>query len=95
MAQKTWLITGCSSGLGKTLVEQILRRGDLAVATAENVSTLENLAEAGAVTIELDITSSEEILKEKVTEAIQACGHIDVIVHNAGSFQMGPCEDLT
>lgn len=95
MASKTWFITGCSVGLGKKLAEEVIRRGDKAIATARSISAIQDLADAGATTIQLDITASPEELNGKVQEAIKAVGHIDVLVHNAGSFQMGTWEDLT
>lgn len=95
MAQKVWLVTGCSSGLGNQLIQSIIARGDKAIATARNASALKELADAGAATIELDVTASEHVLKEKVNKAIGTFGRIDVVVHNAGKFQMGSWEDLT
>ena len=86
---------GCSSGLGNELIQQIVRRGDKAIATARNQASIKALADEGAETIQLDITASEEVLKQKAKEAIETFGHIDVVVHNAGSFQMGSWEDLT
>ena len=86
---------GCSSGLGNELIQQIVRRGDKAIATARNESSLKTLADQGAATIQLDITASEDVLKQKAKEAIETFGHISVVVHNAGSFQMGSWEDLT
>jgi NADP-dependent 3-hydroxy acid dehydrogenase YdfG len=86
---------GCSSGLGNELIQQILRRGDKAIATARNEATLKALADKGAATMQLDITASEDVLRLRAKEAIETFGHIDVVVHNAGSFQMGSWEDLT
>ena len=34
----TWLITGCSTGLGRALAEAVLDRGDSAVVTARDVA---------------------------------------------------------
>ena len=90
-----WIALGCSTGLGNELVRRIIQRGDKVIATARKLSILKGLQDQGAYTIELDITASEHILKAKVTEAIDAYGHIDVVVHNAGAFQMGAYEDLT
>lgn len=39
--KKTWLITGCSSGLGKHLAAAVLARGDQLVATARNPESLQ------------------------------------------------------
>lgn len=39
-SQKVWLVTGCSSGLGRSFVRAIVARGDIAVATARDPETL-------------------------------------------------------
>ena len=33
---RVFLVTGCSTGFGKHLIEEILAKGDIAVATARN-----------------------------------------------------------
>jgi NAD(P)-dependent dehydrogenase (short-subunit alcohol dehydrogenase family) len=38
MAQRTWFITGVSSGFGRELAEQILQRGDRLVGTVRSTS---------------------------------------------------------
>ncbi len=42
---KTWLITGCSSGLGRQLAEAVAARGDRLVATARSIDTLQTLCD--------------------------------------------------
>lgn len=37
----TWLITGCSSGLGKSLAKAVLEHGDQAIVTARNPETVQ------------------------------------------------------
>lgn len=39
-SQKVWLVTGCSSGLGRSFVRAIVAQGDIAVATARDPETL-------------------------------------------------------
>ena len=41
----TWLITGCSTGLGRALATAVLERGDNAVVTARDAARVEDLAE--------------------------------------------------
>lgn len=41
---KTWLITGCSSGLGRGIAKAVLRRGDWAAVTARDPAELNTLA---------------------------------------------------
>lgn len=38
---KTWLITGCSSGLGMGIAKAALRRGDYVAMTARNLEELQ------------------------------------------------------
>ncbi len=42
----TWLITGCSTGLGRALATAVLDRGDNAVVTARDVATIRDLADS-------------------------------------------------
>ncbi|CZR63381.1 related to ketoreductases [Phialocephala subalpina] len=70
MTPLTWLITGCSSGIGEAFVHEILSRGDRVIATARNASArLKSLETAGAKILDLDVTASEDELKEKIEEA--------------------------
>lgn len=42
---KTWLITGCSSGLGRGIAEAALKHGENVAVTARNVEQIKELAE--------------------------------------------------
>ncbi|MFD1713156.1 oxidoreductase [Amnibacterium flavum] len=82
----TWLITGCSSGLGRALAEAVLERGDNAVVTARDVTSVEDLAETfpdSALALALDVTDSAQI-ERAVGHALERFGSIDVLVNNAG-----------
>ncbi len=62
--KKVWFITGSSKGLGKSLVEAVLLKGDDVVATARNPQQLNDLAEQypkQLLTIELDVQNKEQI----------------------------------
>ncbi len=55
----TWLITGCSTGLGRALAQAVLAHGHNAVVTARNVTTVEDLTAAfpdTALALPLDVT---------------------------------------
>ena len=43
MAQRTWFITGVSSGLGRTAAKVLLERGDRVAGTARKVEQLNDL----------------------------------------------------
>jgi NADP-dependent 3-hydroxy acid dehydrogenase YdfG len=92
---KVWLVTGCSTGLGKCLVSAILARGDKVIATARKLSALEELNGLDHVKIlSLDVTSPQSVLDSKVREACSLFGRVDVLVNNAGYVESGVWEEL-
>jgi NAD(P)-dependent dehydrogenase (short-subunit alcohol dehydrogenase family) len=82
----TWLITGCSTGLGRSFAEAALESGANVVVTARDVAKVSDLADAHpetALALALDVTDDAQ-----VTAAVQAAeerfGGVDVLVNNAG-----------
>lgn len=60
----TWLITGCSTGLGRSLAKATLNRGDNVVVTARNVEAVQDILAAHpntAVGAALDVTNSGQV----------------------------------
>lgn len=92
---KTILITGCSSGIGRALAEEFMKRGQRVVATARRPETLAPLAAAGAVTLRLDVNEAAAVAS--LPEALAALGvdHLDLLVNNAGYGQFGAVIDST
>ncbi|KAI1324235.1 serine 3-dehydrogenase [Xylariaceae sp. FL0255] len=94
--KKVWVITGCSSGLGGTIAEAALNRGDIVVATARNTSKLSALAERGALLETLDVTSPDNVLAETAERiASRTGGRIDILVNNAGYILAGGVEEAS
>ena len=94
--KQTWLITGCSSGLGEAIAHAALRRGDNVIATArKNIQRLQALNAAGATTIQLDVQAPQAELDRIIKEALSIYGGIDVLVNNAGYAEVGVLEELT
>ncbi|KAG4443184.1 hypothetical protein IFR05_001326 [Cadophora sp. M221] len=94
--QKVWLVTGCSTGFGKSLVPAIIGRGDLVIATARRLDDLEYTKNYEYVSpLQLDVTASEEELAASVKEALAIWGRIDVLVNNAGYVLSGVWEEVT
>lgn len=94
---KTWLITGCSSGFGQRLALAAVRRGDRVIATARNVATIAEMAEASEdrmIALPLDVTDASTI-RAAVANAVQAYGGFDVLVNNAGYAFFGAIEEGT
>lgn len=82
----TWLITGCSTGLGQQLARAVLERGWNAVVTARDVRSVQSLAQTypnTALPLALDVTDHARVA-DVVGQAEARFGHIDVLVNNAG-----------
>jgi NAD(P)-dependent dehydrogenase (short-subunit alcohol dehydrogenase family) len=97
IAPKVWFVTGASRGLGRAWTEAALGRGDLVVATARDVSVLDELADGFPDTahlVALDVTDRASIGRA-VADAIEHFGHLDVVVNNAGYGLVGAVEETT
>lgn len=82
----TWLITGCSSGLGRDLAQAVLERGHNAVITARHIDSLQDMVDAypgKALAQTLDVTNPDQI-KTALQAAEAQFGTVDVLVNNAG-----------
>ena len=76
----TWLITGCSTGLGRHLATAVLERGYNAVVTARDATTVRDLAETypdTALALSLDVTDQAQISNgvNQAEERFGAVGH--------------------
>ncbi|KAG0706262.1 NAD-P-binding protein [Suillus ampliporus] len=90
MAQSTprvWLITGSSTGFGRAMVEEVLRNGEIAVATLRKPSVLDDLAakypRTQLLVLPLDVMNEAQV-KSAFLQAKDAFGHVDVVYNNAG-----------
>ncbi|MFF3570583.1 oxidoreductase [Nocardia jiangxiensis] len=93
---RTWLITGASRGFGRHLTEAVLAAGDQVVATARRPEQLDDLATAHGERIRavaLDVTDAAAA-EHAVQQAIDAFGHLDVVVNNAGYANSAPIEEM-
>jgi NAD(P)-dependent dehydrogenase (short-subunit alcohol dehydrogenase family) len=94
MGPLVWVVTGCSSGFGERFINSILARGDKAIATGRKLEQLKHLEDAGAAILQLDITDSQQSIRDIVAKAIGIYGRIDVLVNNASYVTSGIWEDL-
>jgi len=66
-----FLITGCSTGLGRAFAETAISHGHRVIATARKLESIRDLKDKGASALKLDITASREDLKSFAEEAWQ------------------------
>jgi len=82
----TWLITGCSTGLGRALAEAVIEAGHNTVVTARDVTRVSGLTERApdrVLPLALDVTSADQVTSA-VQQAQERFGGVDVLVNNAG-----------
>jgi short-subunit dehydrogenase len=99
--QKTILITGATSGIGRHTALHLARRGVHVIASGRRADLLAGLvAEAQALgvgmdTVTLDVTDPDSISEAVVAVARLTKGRgIDGLVNNAGYGHPGPLEDV-
>lgn len=95
--ERTWLITGASSGLGRNIAEAVLASGNRLVATARDPRRLKDLVKKYGDqirTASLDV-SDEKATQASVQVAVDAFGRLDVVVNNAGYGDIAPFEQLS
>ncbi|MFJ3639394.1 SDR family oxidoreductase [Streptomyces sp. NPDC090108] len=94
---RRWLVTGCSSGLGRAVVDAAARAGDLVVATARRPAVLEEQAARfpdRVTTVALDVCDPAQC-EAAVAHAVDRFGGVDVLVNNAGAGLFGAVEEVT
>jgi NAD(P)-dependent dehydrogenase (short-subunit alcohol dehydrogenase family) len=82
----TWLITGCSTGLGRALAEAVISAGHNAVVTARDAARVADLAVESTdrvLALPLDVTDPAQVTAA-VRQAEEKFGGVDVLVNNAG-----------
>jgi NAD(P)-dependent dehydrogenase (short-subunit alcohol dehydrogenase family) len=82
----TWLITGCSTGLGRALAEAVIGAGHTAVVSARDVTKVVGLADTApdrVLAVTLDVTEPDQVAAA-VWRAHERFGGVDVLVNNAG-----------
>jgi NAD(P)-dependent dehydrogenase (short-subunit alcohol dehydrogenase family) len=94
---KIWLITGSSRGLGRALAESVLAAGEKLIATARDISQLDDLPRrfGDAVRlVPLDVTDQGAAMNA-VDAAVGGFGGLDVLVNNAGYGDVSSIEDTS
>ncbi|MDT9697980.1 oxidoreductase [Streptomyces sp. P17] len=84
------LVTGASSGIGKTAALALVTAGYEVVGTSRNTAHVTPLG--GVTFLDLDVTSDTSV-SAAVGEVIDRFGRIDVLVNNAGIGSAGAAEE--
>ena len=90
-----WLVTGCSTGIGREIARAALEAGHSVVVTARRTETVADFADdfgERAVVVALDVTDKDQIASA-VQAADDAFGGIDVLVNNAGNGYLSAIEE--
>ena len=91
----TVLITGASTGIGKSIVLEFAKNDKYRVyATMRDPSAWDMPAQENIIVSSMDVTS-EDSVQSAVNAMVAAEGHIDVVVNNAGYAVVGCLEAVT
>ena len=96
-SNRVWFITGCSTGLGRVLAEEVLKSGGKVVATArkvEQIADLERQYPERALALPLDVNNAAQV-ESAVAASMKGFGRVDVLVNNAGYGIAGAIEEVS
>ena len=82
---KTALVTGASSGIGKSAVEMFLDAGVRVYAAARRLEKMQDLEAMGAVVLKMDVTS-EESITAGIRTILNSEGSVDILVNKFQPF---------
>ncbi|UCC56315.1 MAG: SDR family oxidoreductase [Gammaproteobacteria bacterium] len=95
MSERTILITGCSSGIGRCVARGLARRGYRVFATARREADVEQLNSAGLESLPLDLSDSGSINRAVDVILERTDGRLDALFNNGAYGQPGAVEDLS
>lgn len=92
---RVFFITGTSTGFGKHMVQEVIDKGDIAVAAARKPESLSfsNATSKNFLAVKLDVTVQSDI-EAAFKKAVDVFGRIDVVTNNAGYGLSGPFEEI-
>ncbi|WP_419884293.1 SDR family oxidoreductase [Paenibacillus sp. B-A-8] len=97
MNNRTWLITGVSSGFGYEMTKQLLEKGDKVIGTVRNKDKVADLIKKYPETFCCEILDVTDVpaIRNLVDDSFEKLGSIDVIISNAGYGLFGAAEELS
>ncbi len=95
MERKSILITGCSSGIGRCLADNLRKRGYRVFATTRKSEDVAPLLSDGFEALPLDLDSSQSIHDAVDTVLNHTQGKLYALINNGAYGQPGAVEDLS
>lgn len=92
--KKVAIITGASSGMGKSTAKFLHDQGIIVYGAARRVEKMKDLKDAGMNIISLDLTNDESV-QNCIKEILDKEGRIDILINNAGYGSYGSVEDVS
>ncbi len=94
MTNKIFLVTGCSSGIGRSLAFKLAQQGHRVYAGARNIYSLQKIVHENIVPVSLDVNDKQQVVG--VIEKIAGKdGKLDCLINNAGYGEMGPLLEIS
>ena len=94
MQDKTYLITGASSGIGHAAALALLERGHTVYGAARRLEPMADLVAAGGQVMEMDVTDETSVMAG-IARVVAEQGRIDGLLANAGYLHMGMIENVS
>jgi len=97
MSPQIWFVTGASNGMGLSVTEYLLAKGDVVVAAVRKPESLkQHQAKYGVdklLVVKVNVQSQEDV-DAAFLKAQQTFGRIDVVYNNAGYSAVGEVEAM-
>ena len=90
--QRVVLITGASSGVGQSTARLLAERGYKVFGTSRNPTSVERRSTVD--TLSLDVRADDSV-RACVETVVDRCGHLDVLINNAGYELAGALEEIS
>lgn len=97
LSEKTALVTGGGTGIGKAIVEAFVKEGANVFVAGRREEPLKQIAAAHSGKVKYlraDISDPNHV-RRAVSAAVESFGRLNVLVNNAGVFLMKPLTDCT
>lgn len=92
---RTWIITGCSTGIGRAIAEHVLSLGEQVAVTSRKTSDVADIVARypdTSIALPLDVADKAQVAAA-VDTTVARFGQIDVLVNNAGYGYMSSIEE--